>query len=197
MGVQVSLAGELIRTVIALGLVIGVIWLLGWFVRRRSTKGGPPGFLGPTAKGPGFILGARSKGLTKQDRFSWNAPRLAGLFAGSSLSASATGKGLEIPEARRGKGPIEVLSRQMVSRGFELVLVGLGPNKVLLLGVGPTGISVLSEADTDAVFSEVPLDDVDLDSVEVTEIDGDSELRDTVIPASRIERLRELTVRRS
>jgi hypothetical protein len=85
----------------------------------------------------------------------------------------------------------------MVSRGFELVLVGLGPNKVLLLGVGPTGISVLSEADTDAVFSEVPLDDVDLDSVEVTEIDGDSELRDTVIPASRIERLRELTVRRS
>jgi flagellar biogenesis protein FliO len=197
MGVQVSLAGELIRTVIALGLVIGVIWLLGWFVRRRSAKGAPPGFLGPAAGGSGSILGMRPKGVAKQGRSSWNAARLAGLFAGGPLSASVTGKGLKAPEGLRPQGPVEVLSRRVVSRGFELVLVSFGPNKVLLLGVGPTGISVLSEGDADAVLSEVHVEEIDLDGVEVSEIGEDADQRDTVVPASRIERLRELTVRRS
>jgi hypothetical protein len=94
---------------------------------------------------------------------------------------------------------VEILSRQVVSRGFELVLVSFGPSRVLLLGIGPTGISLLGEEDSDAVLSRADSDD-DLDGVQVSEIEEDlsaQRLKDTVIPASRIERLRELTVRRS
>jgi flagellar biogenesis protein FliO len=113
-------------------------------------------------------------------------------------------------------GPLQVISRQPLAKGVSLVAVRVGgpdhPGRVLLLGVGSTGVSKIAEMDADAL--SIPGDG----SQVILPAYGRSPLRGLVAgtlqggqrtasflrgerpgvawTSNRLDRLRELTVRR-
>jgi flagellar biogenesis protein FliO len=106
---QASLGGLLVQMVVALGVVLGLLWLLARLARSGRLGGRPGARVGPAAlAGP------------------WRAPRLG--------------------RAGLGRGAIRVEDRQLLGRGVALVVVSVASSR-LLVSVTPQRVELLAELD--------------------------------------------------
>ncbi len=141
---NVSLLSVLIRLVISLGLILGVIWAVAQFVKRR----GLPGIALGARRGP-----KRSGGIGRATAGdpSPDLRPLPGRHQGGRGALRAPGRAAADRRggARGAVPPIEVLSRLPLGKGNALMTVCVG-TEALLLGVTPHGISTLATLDADS-----------------------------------------------